>query len=55
MPEDAFRDNCKYSSAAHARLTVQGFFGCKHFSKANAFLKKEGLLPVDWQIDPVQS
>jgi uracil-DNA glycosylase len=27
-----------------------GFFGCRHFSKANAFLEKEGLKPIDWQI-----
>ena len=28
-----------------------GFFGCKHFSKANAFLTKQGETPVDWSID----
>jgi uracil-DNA glycosylase len=27
-----------------------GFFGCRHFSKANAFLKEKGIAPVDWQI-----
>jgi len=27
-----------------------GFFGSKHFSKANAILKKEGIEPVNWQI-----
>ena len=27
-----------------------GFFGCRHFSKANALLRKEGLTPIDWQI-----
>ena len=32
---------------------AQGFFGCQHFSKANDYLKKEGLPPVDWQIDPI--
>jgi uracil-DNA glycosylase len=25
-----------------------GFFGCRHFSKANAFLQGKGLQPVDW-------
>jgi uracil-DNA glycosylase len=25
-----------------------GFFGCKHFSKANAFLKVRGEKPIDW-------
>lgn len=28
----------------------RGFFGCKHFSKANEFLKANGIEPVDWQI-----
>ena len=32
-------------------LMLQGFFGCAHFSKANALLEKEGLPPIDWQID----
>ena len=31
----------------------RGFFGCKHFSKANAFLKEHGLEPIDWQIENV--
>ena len=26
-----------------------GFFGCKHFSKANAYLKKRGQKEVDWR------
>lgn len=25
-----------------------GFFGCKHFSKANNFLKDNGLAPIKW-------
>lgn len=28
-----------------------GFFGCKHFSKANEFLVKSGKSPIDWKID----
>lgn len=28
-----------------------GFFGCKHFSKTNAFLIEHNLAPIDWQID----
>jgi uracil-DNA glycosylase len=31
--------------SAHA-----GFFGCKHFSKANAWLISKGIDPVDWQL-----
>lgn len=29
----------------------RGFFGSRPFSQANAFLEKNGLEPVDWQID----
>jgi uracil-DNA glycosylase len=29
----------------------RGFFGCRHFSRANAFLKANGLEPIDWQIE----
>ena len=25
-----------------------GFFGCKHFSQANAFLAKHGVTPIEW-------
>ena len=27
-----------------------GFFGCKHFSKANDILARLGKEPIDWQI-----
>ncbi|MBR2066716.1 MAG: uracil-DNA glycosylase [Solobacterium sp.] len=27
-----------------------GFFGCRHFSKANAFLKEKGIKEIQWQI-----
>ncbi|KGM27676.1 uracil-DNA glycosylase [Photorhabdus luminescens] len=26
----------------------RGFFGCKHFSKANALLEKQGIAPINW-------
>lgn len=29
----------------------RGFFGCKHFSQTNAFLEKNGIEPIDWQIE----
>lgn len=29
----------------------RGFFGCHHFSKANAFLAANGVEPIDWQIE----
>ena len=28
-----------------------GFFGCRHFSKANEFLVNHGMDPIDWRID----
>ena len=31
----------------------RGFFGCKHFSKANEFLKANGVEPIDWQIENI--
>lgn len=31
----------------------RGFFGCKHFSQANEFLKKNGVEPIDWQIENI--
>ncbi len=29
-----------------------GFFGCRHFSKTNAFLIQNGIAPIDWSIAP---
>ncbi len=29
----------------------RGFFGCRHFSQTNEFLKEHGLEPIDWQIE----
>ena len=31
-----------------------GFFGCKHFSQANEFLKANGVEPIDWQIENIE-
>lgn len=31
----------------------RGFFGCRHFSRANEFLVNSGQTPIDWQIDPL--
>lgn len=33
--------------SAHA-----GFFGCKHFSKANEYLMSKGIDPIDWKLPP---
>lgn len=31
----------------------RGFFGCRHFSKANEFLTAHGETPIDWQIENI--
>ncbi len=31
----------------------RGFMGCKHFSKANDFLRANGVEPIDWQIENI--
>lgn len=28
-----------------------GFFGCRHFSKTNEFLKQHGIEPINWKLD----
>lgn len=28
----------------------RGFFGCRHFSKINEYLKTQGKTPIDWQL-----
>ena len=28
-----------------------GFFGCRHFSKANEFLSVNGIAPIDWRLE----
>ncbi len=40
-------------TAAHPSpfSAYNGFFGCKHFSKANAYILSKGEKPFDWQID----
>lgn len=40
-------------TAAHPSpfSAYNGFFGCKHFSKANTYLLSKGEKPINWQID----
>ncbi len=33
----------------------RGFFGCRHFSKCNDFLREKGMEPIDWQIENIRS
>lgn len=35
-------------SAHPSPFSADGFFGCKHFSKTNEYLKKNKIKPVDW-------
>lgn len=39
-------------TAAHPSplSAYNGFFGCRHFSKANAFLEQNGVPPIDWRV-----
>ncbi|MBE6114288.1 MAG: uracil-DNA glycosylase [Erysipelotrichaceae bacterium] len=39
-------------TAAHPSplSAYNGFFGCKHFSKANTYLIENGETPIDWQL-----
>ncbi len=41
-------------TAAHPSplSAYHGFFGCRHFSKTNDFLRQNSLPEVDWRIDP---
>ncbi len=31
----------------------RGFLGCRHFSKANDFLRSNSMTPIDWQIENI--
>lgn len=56
---DAQKKAALLDSSRHLILTAahpsplsarRGFFGCRHFSKANAFLADRGLAPIDWAL-----
>src|SRR3546814_18409164 len=32
-----------------------GFFGCRHFSKTNAFLEANGMQPIDWTLPELEA
>lgn len=53
----AFVDGTKHLvlTAAHpSPLSAHnGFLGCRHFSKCNAFLESKGMAPIDWTLPPV--
>ncbi|MFI5344489.1 MAG: uracil-DNA glycosylase [Chlamydiales bacterium] len=52
--------NHSRTSSPHLILTAahpspysanQGFFGCRHFSQINAFLKQHGKSPINWSLE----
>lgn len=43
--------HCILKAAHPSPLSAHsGFFGCKHFSKANEYLMQHGIAPVDWRL-----
>jgi uracil-DNA glycosylase len=43
--------HCILKSAHPSPLSAHaGFFGCKHFSKTNAYLMSNGIDPIDWKL-----
>lgn len=43
--------HCVLESVHPSPLSAyRGFFGCKHFSKANGYLVSKGLQPIDWRL-----
>lgn len=45
MPQHSILE-CPHPSPLSA---YAGFFGCRHFSKANEFLSRRGVEPIDWR------
>lgn len=45
------RKHCVLTAAHPSPLSAsRGFFGCRHFSKANAYLIQTGQEPINWQL-----
>ncbi len=42
------RKHLVLESAHPSPLSARSFFGCRHFSKANAYLVARGVAPIDW-------
>ena len=42
--------HCVLEAAHPSPLARGAFFGCKHFSKANTYLKSIGRTPIDWKL-----
>lgn len=53
--KESLIDNRKHLilKAAHPSpfSAYNGFFGCKHFTKTNQFLRNFGIVPIDWDLN----
>jgi len=44
--------HCILKAAHPSPLSVfNGFYGCRHFSKANLWLEQHGIAPIDWSLN----
>jgi uracil-DNA glycosylase len=44
--------HCVLSAPHPSPLSAyRGFFGCRHFSKANGYLRENGGQEIDWRLD----
>ena len=48
---DATRHHVLTAAHPSPYSASNGFFGCRHFSRANALLEAGGIPPVDWRLD----
>lgn len=49
-PELTEKDHCVLIAAHPSPFSAKKFLGCRHFSKANAYLQAHGKKPIDWSI-----
>ena len=43
--------HCVLSAPHPSPLSAhRGFLGCKHFSKANLYLRKNNIMEIDWKL-----
>lgn len=52
---DTTKHTILYAAHPSPLSATHGFFGCKHFSKANEVLKSQGDTPINWQIDNIKT
>lgn len=47
---DLTKEHCVLTAAHPSPYSVAGFFGCRHFSKANNYLLSNNIAPIDWTL-----